>query len=1071
MYKIFISILFFFVFNSSCISQNLDSLYNLIEDNVNNQNYTEALNNTFKYKIIVQSSKKDNENNKIKIYEALAEIYKQTNKNDSAEFYYKLNIKSNLENYGENSYEHANSNFKLGMFYNEINNLNKAEVFLIKYKEVFKKSFGENSLKFDTYLNLILNYYLKSGDYEKCLPYFNTLIIHMRINLGENNINYLSSIINLATLYFKIGDFEKMGENLTNALEIAKRNNYSDSLLLSSTMTGLCLYYNTIGDYDKSIKYGLQSLEFIDNENSSESSIIPLNNIAIAYFNLSDYENSKNYYLKAISKIVLKSESDSALYANIAGNLSMLYERTKDIEKGLIYAKQSLSIFRQIDNKNGPDYARCLSNLGLLYLGNQQLDSAEKYMQSGLDIYLNENILDREKIEVAYSNLAGLYLIKKNYEKTLYYLHESNKLHNDDKNSKFLYLSENEKLKLNQSKQYFFDAYLSFVNQIYPYVPTETEVVYNNILINKEQLLRRYQGLYRKIYNSKDSNLISDFETILDNKEQLYKISAKNISNKKIDELKNNIDKLENKLNSNETIKEILLGEKSFDWKEIQKNLKLNEAAIEFVSYQYYNSKWTDSIIYAAFIIKPGIKSPLYINLFEEKELTNILVNKNRLNISHQNSIYSFKDKGAELYKIIWKKIDSSLNGVNTIFVSLSDNLYNINLTAIPINDSSKLGNKYKIHQVISTSEVVNFFENNLSKENINTAFVFGGINYDSSINKSIEIKDYFTKYSKNNNRSGNDDRWLYLNSTLTEVATINKILNANNIKNTVITGSNANESSLKVLSNDTSNYLLHIATHGYFYNDVNKKREKVKVVKSNKVFLGVKTEKDEFGIKISNIAANSPAEFAKLQINDVIYQIDSIYIKEPADLYNFLSKKRPNENIIINYLKNRERFQTKVRLSLNTNQDSIIYNYYDPSNFIKDSDNPLFRSGLIFAGANKTIKTENQDDGILTAYEISNLNLSGAKLVVLSACETGLGDIIASEGVFGLQRALKIAGAKNILMSLWKVPDIQTKELMSLFYENIFKGKSILTALQDAQTEMSKKYPPYYWAAFKLLE
>jgi CHAT domain-containing protein len=160
-----------------------------------------------------------------------------------------------------------------------------------------------------------------------------------------------------------------------------------------------------------------------------------------------------------------------------------------------------------------------------------------------------------------------------------------------------------------------------------------------------------------------------------------------------------------------------------------------------------------------------------------------------------------------------------------------------------------------------------------------------------------------------------------------------------------------------------------------------------------------------------------------------------------------------------------------KVRLSLNTNQDSIIYNYYDPSNFIKDSDNPLFRSGLIFAGANKTIKTENQDDGILTAYEISNLNLSGAKLVVLSACETGLGDIIASEGVFGLQRALKIAGAKNILMSLWKVPDIQTKELMSLFYENIFKGKSILTALQDAQTEMSKKYPPYYWAAFKLLE
>ena len=144
--------------------------------------------------------------------------------------------------------------------------------------------------------------------------------------------------------------------------------------------------------------------------------------------------------------------------------------------------------------------------------------------------------------------------------------------------------------------------------------------------------------------------------------------------------------------------------------------------------------------------------------------------------------------------------------------------------------------------------------------------------------------------------------------------------------------------------------------------------------------------------------------------------------------------------------------------------------------NIYRMSDNPLLRSGLIFSGANKkwsnpSYQIDSSDDGILTAYEISNLDLSEAKLVVMSACETGLGEIKGSEGIFGLQRSFKLAGVKNIIMSLWKVPDTQTKELMKIFYQNCFNGLSISEALRTAQMEMSKKYPPYYWAAFKLLE
>jgi CHAT domain-containing protein len=144
-----------------------------------------------------------------------------------------------------------------------------------------------------------------------------------------------------------------------------------------------------------------------------------------------------------------------------------------------------------------------------------------------------------------------------------------------------------------------------------------------------------------------------------------------------------------------------------------------------------------------------------------------------------------------------------------------------------------------------------------------------------------------------------------------------------------------------------------------------------------------------------------------------------------------------------------------------------------------KMSEHPMIRSGLILAGGNhiwqegKPIK-EGMEDGILTAYEISQMNLSNTELVVLSACETGLGDIQGNEGVYGLQRAFKIAGAKYLIMSLWQVPDYQTHELMTAFYENWLEGQmSIPDAFRTAQQRLREQYSsdPFFWAGFVLVE
>jgi len=143
-----------------------------------------------------------------------------------------------------------------------------------------------------------------------------------------------------------------------------------------------------------------------------------------------------------------------------------------------------------------------------------------------------------------------------------------------------------------------------------------------------------------------------------------------------------------------------------------------------------------------------------------------------------------------------------------------------------------------------------------------------------------------------------------------------------------------------------------------------------------------------------------------------------------------------------------------------------------------KPFENPLLRSGLIMSGANNQwlakeyIMQDGVEDGILTADEISRLNLINTKLVVLSACETGLGDVKNSEGVFGLQRAFKLAGVESLIMSLWKVPDEATAELMTNFYQQWLSGQTKQNAFKTAQQKVREKYKsPYYWAAFVMMD
>jgi CHAT domain-containing protein len=131
--------------------------------------------------------------------------------------------------------------------------------------------------------------------------------------------------------------------------------------------------------------------------------------------------------------------------------------------------------------------------------------------------------------------------------------------------------------------------------------------------------------------------------------------------------------------------------------------------------------------------------------------------------------------------------------------------------------------------------------------------------------------------------------------------------------------------------------------------------------------------------------------------------------------------------------------------------------------------ENPLLRSGLALDGANAR-HSDTTDDGILTAAEVAHLDLLGTQLVVLSACETGVGTVQTGEGVYGLRRALVLAGAQAQLASLWKVADMATQELMVDDYQRMLDGQGRSEALRAAQQTMlgnPARQHPYYWAAF----
>ncbi|WP_418264189.1 CHAT domain-containing protein [Flavobacterium faecale] len=949
-------------------------------------------------------------------------IAKKLNDNEKAKLLYIKGLDLQQKVFGITHYEVANTLNNLGEIYYKEAKYAQAEEYFAKSREIYKKSLGENDL---AYLNVSSNFVdclIERGDYSQAKSILNDILEKYKNYYNESNLETILSIYRLGLVYKNLGDnvyAEKLYKEALAKISKEFNNNY-----YSIVINELANLYNFQGKNKEAETLYLENIK-LSKETFGEFSrdyATSISNLASFYHNILNFEKAEKLYIQALElnkSIIGKDHPNCQI---ILQNLSGLYLDIGLYDKAEMNAIISKELFEKIYSKDHPQYSGVLNNLAnILARKGKQVEAEKLYLQS------EKIILSKFEINHPYyisflKNLAALNFDQKKYNKAKEYYSKIVEISKSDYSSikmlaiiddllgefnsvsvKYNELFVDFKTKVNYSssylstvefntfiKKYFFDRFfpLSFLHRHVQQFDNINIGCYENELLVKNLSLRNQQRIAKSIQKSDDTVLQNKYNEFLQFKRQLVKLNELPLNQRPAhyEQLVTETESLEKELvRSSSTFAEAK-NSLTTNWKQVQEKLKSNELAIDFVSFHYYNKKWTDSIIYTAFVVGKDFKIPKYISLFEQKQLSFLLErNKDIQDSTRIDKQYTEK----AISDLFLKPLEKELKGMRTVYLSPSGLGNQINFSALPINKNSSLGHDYQIHVLGSTAEITNYKTTFLDIKKDTELLLYGNIDYNKSAELNsrktdslpLNIDDFaaFTRSSTGTEKHG------YLKGSKTEIDKIHTLATQNNFASRVVEDRVATEESIKLLDGRTTPFVLHIATHGFFFPDPKKEL--------------------------------------------------------PDNRSQFLDDS-------------------------NTMNRNMHY---------KISDDPMMRAGLLFAGANKywgkpTEKTIT-DDGILTASEIANLDLSACQLVVLSACETGLGEINGAEGVFGLQRAFKMAGVKNIIMSLWKVPDVQTAELFAVFYKECFAGKSIHEAFQIAQAKMKDKYSPYYWAGFVLLE
>jgi CHAT domain-containing protein len=909
----------------------------------NEKNDKQEKNTLIKYINISEDYKLENKNeyNYTNVLERLSLIYYQDNLSDSSIYYLNEIINTYQKGLMEDSLRIPYIYYDLSIVYKNVDSILYKDA-LINCKLTCEKYNYYQTDIYNLVIELLGVQLDKENNFDEAEKYYKYSIELQK--KYPKSTNQFGAFYNLVNLYINHHNFEGV-----EALTVEINNLKYDSLKIKLYLR-LADAYKGIGLLEKAIDYYNLYLPFA----TVQDSISYLNLLGNLYFKKGAYNLAKEEYKKSLS---LNSDSTNQLFYEIILHIidiDIIQNNLIDVNNNL---KLVINNYKIINNS----YLAALK-ISTTYslLGNE--NEAIKWLKISEELNSYDNYIStyikacNYHFENDFSN-SNKYFIQ--------YIKGKPKYDNESMSQVFLIIAINYYYLLQFDSsfkylEYFFNEDINYLNSRIKVRDEKSNIehISNSETYNK-YLIPLISDISRNKINNKQRILNSYYKFILHTKQIILKnhhlLSAKN--------------SVVLKLNPNEyNLNNLLKNQNNFNAIEIISHY--NELNYDSIAYDFLmlNSKDTNVKIFS--IPKGNIEINSMYQIISDSNKINSMYNNVITNPCASNNLINLLDSKCQIN--------------NNVFISLSGEFHFINIPCLHINKDSILADKYKIHILGSTADIVNYTPTYLNLKSIKEVNSFGDIDYNKSNSTStaslIENNIGYPHIAEIATRSGTS-KFGYLPGTKKEIEDIANLCDKNKIPVVSYEGQNASEDNFKKLNGQHEPYVLHIATHGYFFPDP---------IKTN-----------------------------------------------------------PTASELLQNKKNK----------------------------YKLSDDPLLRSGLILSGANATwgktdYFTNTTEDGILTGYEIANTDLSGCQLVVLSACETGLGDINASEGVFGLQRAFKMAGVKNVIMSLWTVPDNETPKLMNLFYNNCFKGESVHDALQHAQNEMKANgYPPYYWAGFKLLE
>jgi CHAT domain-containing protein len=761
---------------------------------------------------------------------------------------------------------------------------------------------------------------------------------------GENHFSMAASLNNYGVLHYNLGRYNESEKTLADALAIIRANKLESSMSNAIILNNQAMLYQSVGRFDQaetSLKQAIGIAEKLESK-KSKNHLKFLSNLALLYQQMGKYPDAEAIYLTMETRLG-KSNPD---FASMQANQAALYMHMGKTDRVESLLKSAAAIYKNNFGEQNPAYAKVISDLGNFYRFSTRYDEALPLLERALAI--REKMLGKNHPHYVQSqeDLAILHWKNNAPQKASELYHDGMEKSLGFINTYFPPMSEAEKTKYWDVLSPRFQRFYNFAIENNTALPALVKDLFNYQIATKALLLNSTNKVKQSILASHDGLLIKDYLAWVDQKEQLARLYA--YSKADLKEQNINLDSIETVTNAMEK----KLSERSKDFSEgygtsrisysqIRDLLTDNEALVEIIRVKKFDQAFTDDAQYIALVLEKGVDIP------KMKVLKNGQQLETRYAKFYRNAIQQ-KIADDYSYEQYWAAIEQEVQSKKVIYLS-PDGVYN----QINLNTLRKKGGNYFINthdlSVLGNSKDLIRLKAKKTTNSVKNATLLGFPDYGGTAISALP-------------------------GTKTEIDGIAGILKSSGFQLNVLTQSTASESKLKSIKAPT---ILHIATHGYFLQDVEKSAS-------------------AFGIAMENA-----------------------------------------------------------------------------------NDNPLLRSGLMLAGAARTLNgtsmpnLTSNDNGILTAYEAMNMNLEGTQLTVLSACETGLGEVKAGEGVYGLQRAFLVAGADALIMSLWKVDDAATQQLMKNFYANWIKQPANKQkAFKQAQLQLMTKYKdPYYWGAFVMME